>query len=582
MMPNETRGRSFRGVLQYVLHDKRAEGEAVRTTSERVTFIEMANLPTDDPEKAYKLMAWTALHQGYLKDLTGQSARGRKAERPVWHVSLSWHPDEQEISATDQAAAARDLLARFGLSEHQAVIVGHDDAAKGQAHLHIVANLINPGNGKMPEGGLSFSEKALQGWARQYEKAHGVSFCPQREKRADEFDAALEKIEKAADRNKERAKHEQRAFGEQVEAFDYASRDDFSHDWQPNERDRAAQREELKRYKMEQAERRKREARDREDKKGERTGDRSGRAGKAGEQQRQRVETEKQRQAAALKEEQAARRIALRAQQEREREEEERERRRRARAELDGVFQAYKGHFKALYDERRAATWDIEKAIRRQKNLVLELMPDWARGMAGAVMDPAIRKLHQRPRAQVEKHFEERKRTLELHRRADRAKRLIEIKLREREEQNALYARQRAERAALGERHKAEWQAHYDRNGFAEKSRPEWQRKRYEFRPGQRSDDLKRHDPPTREEIAAEAIKRANAQRDREAARAAEKAAEALRAAYGMAAKEPTTEGPHARESLKQKYERHARCESETLRARFAQRAGQGMSFRAG
>jgi hypothetical protein len=592
MMPNETRGRSFKGVLQYVLHDKRADGEAVRTTSERVSFVELANLPTTDPEKAFKLMAWTALHQGYLKDLTGQSARGRKAERPVWHVSLSWHPDEQEISPTDQAAAARDLLARFGLSEHQAVIAGHDDAEKGQAHLHIIANLVSPLTGKMPEGGLSFSQKALQGWARQYEKEHGVSFCPQREKRADEFDAALEKIETAAARNKESQKHAQAAFEAQLETLDYASRDDFSDRWRPSDADKAAQREELKRYKIEAAERRQRDARARAEKKGERSGERTGGGGK-GDQgaQRQRVETEKQRQAAALKEEQAARRIALRAQQEREREEEERERRRRARAALDENFMAFKGHFKALYDERRAATWDIEKAIRRQKNLVLELMPDWARGMAGAVVDPAIRKLHQRPREQVEKHFEERKRVLKLAQDAERARRIVEIRLREQEERKVLYAQQNEARAALAQRHKAEWAAHFERNGFSEKSRPDWQRKTYELRPGQMSDDLKRAEQrqhmrrpreQTREDLAAEALKRANAQRDREAARAAEKAAEALRAAYGMAATEPTTEGPRARESLKQKYERHAKAESESLRAQFSQRAGQGMSFRAG
>ena len=44
------RGTSFKGALVYVLHDKDAQ------TSERVGFVELHNLATDDPHRAWREM----------------------------------------------------------------------------------------------------------------------------------------------------------------------------------------------------------------------------------------------------------------------------------------------------------------------------------------------------------------------------------------------------------------------------------------------------------------------------------------------------------------------------------------------
>src|SRR5437868_10853416 len=71
-------GRSFRGAFLYYAHDKRHEGEAVRLTTDRVAWVETVNLPTGDPERAWRIMAHTALAQAELKTAAGTKATGRK------------------------------------------------------------------------------------------------------------------------------------------------------------------------------------------------------------------------------------------------------------------------------------------------------------------------------------------------------------------------------------------------------------------------------------------------------------------------------------------------------------------------
>ncbi len=64
-------GRSFRGAALYYLHDKRQEGEAERFTTDRIAWVETVNLPTGDPERAWRIMAHTALTQAELKAAAG-------------------------------------------------------------------------------------------------------------------------------------------------------------------------------------------------------------------------------------------------------------------------------------------------------------------------------------------------------------------------------------------------------------------------------------------------------------------------------------------------------------------------------
>jgi hypothetical protein len=145
-------GRSFRGAALYYLHDKRQDGEAERLTSGRVAWVETVNLPTGDPERAWRIMAHTALAQAELKAAAGTKATGRKLKNPVFAYSLAWRPGEKPSKA-EMMEAARSSLEKQGLEEHQAIILCHDD--EPQAHVHIIVNRVHPATGLICSGARS-------------------------------------------------------------------------------------------------------------------------------------------------------------------------------------------------------------------------------------------------------------------------------------------------------------------------------------------------------------------------------------------------------------------------------------------
>ncbi|MEM7709662.1 MAG: relaxase/mobilization nuclease domain-containing protein [Pseudomonadota bacterium] len=161
-------GTSFKGAGLYYLHDKQA------MTAERVAFTQTHNLPTDDPERALDWMAWTARHQSELKARAGVSAAGGNCEKPVFHYSLAWHPDESP-DESHMLSCARETLEALGLGRHEAVFVAHRDQA--HPHLHVIANLVNPETGRTAS--VSFSKRELSRWAEAYEREHGIH-CEQR------------------------------------------------------------------------------------------------------------------------------------------------------------------------------------------------------------------------------------------------------------------------------------------------------------------------------------------------------------------------------------------------------------------
>ena len=168
-------GRSFGGVAEYCLHDPRMPGEALHPESaERVEWTETRNLATSGGERAGRIMAATAEASPDLKHLAGGAATGRKLEKPVCHYSLSWAKDERPDRQEMKRAAAESLKA-LGLERHQALIVSHRD---GQPHVHVIANRVDPENGKA--AGLSRSQLRLSKWAEDYERGQGEIRCPSR------------------------------------------------------------------------------------------------------------------------------------------------------------------------------------------------------------------------------------------------------------------------------------------------------------------------------------------------------------------------------------------------------------------
>jgi hypothetical protein len=157
------RGGSFGNTLSYVLHDKDGVG------IDRVGEVEMLNLATDEPARAAREMQTTVDAVAAIKKRNGIPQTGRKNERPVYAIALSWHPDDKP-GAAHMMKTAREVITLLGLENHQAVIVEHKD--RPHKHVHIVVNLVNPDTGRTAHLGLD--EKKLGRWANDYELARNT------------------------------------------------------------------------------------------------------------------------------------------------------------------------------------------------------------------------------------------------------------------------------------------------------------------------------------------------------------------------------------------------------------------------
>ncbi|MGJ8678501.1 MAG: relaxase/mobilization nuclease domain-containing protein [Akkermansiaceae bacterium] len=164
-------GSSFQGAWLYYCHDKRA------MTSTRVAWTQTVNLITDRVEKAWKVMAYTAKVATQLKQAAGKKRAGDKVEKPVISYSLAWHP-EQKPDKDTMLTAAKESIAKLGLSEHEAMIVAHKD--EPQPHVHVVINRIHPLTGIAAN--MYRSKRKLQDWAREFQQKEKTMYCPQREK----------------------------------------------------------------------------------------------------------------------------------------------------------------------------------------------------------------------------------------------------------------------------------------------------------------------------------------------------------------------------------------------------------------
>jgi len=165
-------GSSFRGLGLYVLHDPDKADSA-----ERLAWTETRNLGTDDPDLAWRVMAATALNQASLKKQAGIPSTGRKSNKHVAHLVLSWHPEEKAgLTREEMLRAANGALRAIGADDRQVLIAAHDD--KDNPHLHAVINRVSPEDGRMLNP--SYPHLKLSTWAEQYEKERGKIYCENR------------------------------------------------------------------------------------------------------------------------------------------------------------------------------------------------------------------------------------------------------------------------------------------------------------------------------------------------------------------------------------------------------------------
>jgi len=166
------KGKSFKGAALYLLHDKNRA-----LSSERVAWTETRNLACNDPNLGWKIMAATAMDQDRLKAAAGVKSTGRKSDKTVLHLSLSWHPDEKEaLTRGDMRCAALGALKAIGADDRQAILIAHNDEA--HPHLHILCNRVSPEDGRLLQS--SNDRLNLSKWAEAYEKERGKILCEER------------------------------------------------------------------------------------------------------------------------------------------------------------------------------------------------------------------------------------------------------------------------------------------------------------------------------------------------------------------------------------------------------------------
>ncbi|MEO5958784.1 MAG: relaxase/mobilization nuclease domain-containing protein [Opitutaceae bacterium] len=190
-------GGSFKHAMQYYMHDKNA------STRRRVEWTHTENVLTDDPDKASRVMCYTAKEHERLKEASGQARGGRKLTKPVFSFSLSWHP-EQKPDRAHMLATARGSLQVLGFADHETVIIAHRD--EPHRHIHIIVNRVHPVTGIAAR--TSNSKLKLSAFARDYERQDGKIYCKQRE-----------------DNHRRRAKGEKTMYREPVIAEAYARSD---------------------------------------------------------------------------------------------------------------------------------------------------------------------------------------------------------------------------------------------------------------------------------------------------------------------------------------------------------------------
>lgn len=182
------RGASVKGSLDYILHDKD------ELTDERVGEVEMLNLFTDDPKRAWREMQTTIDAAAAIKARNGIAQTGSRNQRPVYAFALSWHPDDKP-DAKHMMKTAHEVIVLLGMQHHQAVIARHLD--RPHPHVHIVINMVNPDTGRTAS--TYRDEAKLDRWAHEYEVRQDTIRSFHRAAKYQERQVAQEPVKKSFD-----------------------------------------------------------------------------------------------------------------------------------------------------------------------------------------------------------------------------------------------------------------------------------------------------------------------------------------------------------------------------------------------
>ena len=178
MIPRIQTGTSFKDAGLYYLHDKRAEGEQVRETKERVAWTYAINTLEDEPEAVLAEMRQTAFNQFLLKMESGNRLDGRPTEKPVMTVALAW-PGEEKPTRQEMIETGHSFLQHMKWEGHQVLFVAHTDTK--HPHVHLIINRVHPETGMTQDA--AWTKHRSQQWALKYEREHGHIYCEARERK---------------------------------------------------------------------------------------------------------------------------------------------------------------------------------------------------------------------------------------------------------------------------------------------------------------------------------------------------------------------------------------------------------------
>jgi hypothetical protein len=176
MIPRIQTGSSFKGAGLYYLHDKRADGEEERLTTDRVAWTYAINTLENDPEAVLAEMRRTAFDQPLLKRLSKNRSDGRPTEKTVMTVALAWSP-LQTPTKNDMIEAGHSYLQNMGWEAHQVLFVAHNDTK--HPHVHLIINRVHPETGMTLDD--NWAKIRAQKWALAYERENGHIYCEARE-----------------------------------------------------------------------------------------------------------------------------------------------------------------------------------------------------------------------------------------------------------------------------------------------------------------------------------------------------------------------------------------------------------------
>ena len=165
--------------LSDYMRQKSLTGRIKASPAETSSRVQTLNLRTDDPEKAWWIMVATAENQATLKKTAGMKIDRPKADQASLHLFARLASGAETVASRDARAPRRrrsQVLEAW--TEHQALIVCHDDTAHPHVHVHVIVNRVHPETGLAAK--ISQDRLKLSRWAEAYERAGGKIFCQER------------------------------------------------------------------------------------------------------------------------------------------------------------------------------------------------------------------------------------------------------------------------------------------------------------------------------------------------------------------------------------------------------------------